>query len=266
MARVALNTFSRGFEMPLTFVCLNLWEGGTLLDNILAFLRREKPDVLATQETYNSRDRAVPQRYRSIEILARELDFPYVSFTPAFQKVLPEGTFEQGNAIFSKFPILDTRTIFYDIPHQQMNLEGVSDFSCVPRNLQHAVIEYDGATLNVFNTQGIWGFDGDDNERRLAMSDVIAREVSGKPRVILAGDFNVREQTQAIRNIEVQLVNVFKGELQTSFNLRHKNHEGFAGAVVDMVFVSRDIRVLAHSVPEDDVSDHLPLVCKFEIA
>lgn len=251
--------------MSLTVVCLNLWSGGKLLDNILAFLRREKPDILITQETYSGRDPALPQRYRSTEVLARALDFPHVSFAPAFRKISSERALEMGNAIFSKFPILEERTMFYDIPHQDMNLEGVSDFSRVPRNLQHAVVDCDGTTLNVFNTQGIWGFDGDDNERRLAMSDVIVREIAGKPRVILAGDFNVKEGTQAIRNIEAHLLNVFGRELRNSFNLRHKEHPGYATAVVDMVFVSRDIRVLEHAVPEDDVSDHLPLVCKVEV-
>lgn len=252
--------------MPLKFVCLNLWQGGRLLDNILAFLRREKPDILAAQEAYDGRDPAAPPNFRSTEVLAGALDFPHVSFAPAFRKISSAGAFEKGNAIFSKFPIIAQRTVFYDIPYQDVSLEGASDFSRVPRNLQHAVIDCGGTALNAFNTQGIWGFDGQDNARRLSMSETIVREVSGKPHVILTGDFNVREGTQAIRNIEAHLTNVFEGELQTSFNLRHKEHEGFASAVVDMVFVSRDIRVLEHSVPEDDVSDHLPLLCKFKIA
>lgn len=269
MARVALDAGGPPrcrFAMSLKFVCLNLWYGGKLLDNMLAFLRREKPDILAAQEAYNSRDPAVPLNYRSIEVLADALDFPHVSFAPAFRDDRPEGAFECGNAVFSRFPIREARTIFFDVPYRiRKESEDHPDFSYTPRNLQRVALDVGGKATNVFNTQGIWGVEGDDTDRRLAMSDVIVREVAGKSHVILAGDFNVREETQTIRNIEAHLTNVFKGELKTSFNLRHKAHPGFASAVVDMVFVSPDIRVLGHSVPDDDVSDHLPLVCKFEV-
>ena len=252
--------------MTLKFLCLNLWCGGKLLEPLHAFLRQERPDVLAAQEVCESDDPTAPPNFRSSETLTRVLRHPHYSFSPAFRDLRPEGACENGNAVFSRFPIRETHAVFYDVPYNSARRE-TNDSSDTPRNLQHAVIDVDGrTTVNVFNTQGVWGFDGEDNSRRLAMSETIVREITGKPRVILAGDFNVREGTQTIAAIERRLTNVFKGERRTSFNMQHKTGGGFATAVVDFVFVSSDIRVLSHEAPDADVSDHQPLVCEFEVS
>jgi endonuclease/exonuclease/phosphatase family metal-dependent hydrolase len=82
------------------------------------------------------------------------------------------------------------------------------------------------------------------------------------------GDFNVQANTKTIKNIEKHMQNVFKEDLTTSFNLAHKDLEKYPGyetAVVDMFFVSKDVKVITKSVPDDDVSDHLPLLCEVEI-
>jgi endonuclease/exonuclease/phosphatase family metal-dependent hydrolase len=140
------------------------------------------------------------------------------------------------------------------------------DFSFTPRNLQHVQIDLGGKNVNVFNTQGIWGFDGDDNERRIKMSETIREKYQGKEDIILCGDFNTKENTKAMTSLEQDLKNVFKGELKTSFNLRHKPVDsGFTSAVVDMVYVSPEIKVLEHYSTDEDVSDHVPLVCVFDI-
>ncbi len=232
---------------------------------MIAFLKKEEPDILAAQEVYGGTDPTLEARYRSVDVLARELGLPHRFFSPAFLDHRDIGAVEQGNCIFSRFPLRDTRTIFFDVSYDPFYVEKGADFTRTPRNLQCAAFDIRGTTVHVFNAQGIWGVDGEDNERRLRMSDVIVREVAGKPHVILAGDFNVREQTQTVRNVEKLLANVFRGELVTTFNMRRKKGPGFASAVVDMVFASRDLRVVSRAVPDVDVSDHLPLVCEFEV-
>lgn len=252
--------------MRVKFISLNLWIGGILFEEILEFLKKEKPDILALQEAYNGKNPNFEKRYRSLHALNNELDFPYQSFSPAVIDVLKFGKVEQGNAILSKFPIVETKTVFYDVSLQERTLaESPGDFSFTPRNLQHAGIETNSAKLNVFNTQGIWGFDGEDSERRLKMGATIMRETRDKKNVILAGDFNLKPYTETVKNIEKNLNNIFKDELISTFNMKRKNNEGYATSVVDMVFVSRNIKVLNHYCPAVDISDHLPLVCIFEI-
>jgi endonuclease/exonuclease/phosphatase family metal-dependent hydrolase len=111
------------------------------------------------------------------------------------------------------------------------------------------------------------------SEQRKAMCQTIAETAASKHSLVFCGDTNLNPTNHAIAPIDALLTPVFaKDELLTSFNLNHKdlvNFPGYATAVVDLMYVSDDIRVIAHSAPADDsadVSDHLPLVATLEIA
>lgn len=253
--------------MKFKFITLNLWLGGILFDAILDFLKKENPDILACQEVFNGKDANLDGQFCFFGVLKKELNFPYAYFAPAFLENKKEGTIENGNAIFSRFPILNTKTTFYDIPYIKNYIRPAdpAEFSFTPRNLQEAVLEMDKIKLNIFNTQGIWGFDGKDNERRLKMANTIVNEIKDKENVILAGDFNVNRDTKTITKIEEHLRNVFANELTTTFNMKRKENPGYASAVVDMIFVSNNIKLLEHYCPKIDISDHLPLVSVLDV-
>lgn len=252
--------------MKLKIVCLNMWSGGKLFDEIKRFAQAEKADIMALQEVWHTETYPPEQEWHMVSVLAHILGYNHYAFAPALGRVLDGGRrVQMGNAIFSQFPIRSSSTIFYDVPYNGMYPETPGDYRLVPRNLQHGEMVIGEKTFHVFNTQGIWGFDGVDNERRLQMGEIIAREIAGKTPVILTGDFNVQENTQTTAKIEAHLKNVFQGELTTSFNLRHKEDPGFATAVVDMMFVSPDVTVKNHYASSANVSDHLALVGEFEI-
>lgn len=254
-------------SMKVKFISLNILHGGELFDEMLAFLKKEDADILALQEVYDGKGTKLEKRFRSFDVLTEELSFSSQAFSPAFLHKTKEVKVAQGNAVFSKFPIVSSDTLFYDVPFGTWDWkqDEKGNFERIQRNLQHAEVEIEGKVLNVFNTQGIWGFDGEDNERRLGMSETILKELEGKSTIILSGDFNVKPHTKTIKHIENKLNNVFKGELKTTFNMKRKENPGYASAVVDMVFVSDDIKVLEHTCPAVDISDHLPLVCVFEV-
>lgn len=255
--------------MKLKFICLNLWLGGKLFDNVVDFLNREKPDVLALQEVFNSKDPKYPKNYRTMEEFSKIFKYKYFDFAPAFLNHQSDGAvMECGNAIFSKYPIVSRDITFFDIPFDTEYSENKmgGDFSKTPRNLQHVQLNIDEKTVNVFNTQGIWGFDGEDNPRRFAMGRTIRENYLGKENIILCGDFNTLDHTKAMSVFETELKNVFKGELKRTFNMRHKPKDsGFATAVVDMIYVSPSINVTKHYTVDDDVTDHVPLICEFSI-
>ena len=251
--------------MKIKFVTLNIWSGGRLFDKIISFIRKEAPDIIAMQEVRNGKDSDLEKQFRTFAVFKEKLGYPYFVFSPAFLNVLPVGKIEEGNAIFSRFPIIHNKVIFFDRQYGEFDSENSRHFELIPGILQHAVIEFENLKLNIFNVHGIWGFDGEDNKRRLKMSEVIVNEIKDKENVILAGDFNVKPNTKTIQNIEKYLINVFKDELQTTFNMKYKDNKGYATSVVDMVFVSRNIKVLNHFCPKKDISDHFPLVCILEL-
>ena len=246
--------------VKIKLVTINVWHGGRLFDNLVAFLKKENPDIVVMQEVYDGKNPKLEKRFRTIEVLKKELGFPNLVFSPAFIDTQPIGNIEQGNAVFSKFPIVNQEVVFFDTPYGKFTSDNTEDFGSIPSILQHAIIALNNKYLNVFNVHGIWGMNGKDNPRRLNTSKTIISQIKNKTNVILAGDFNVGFNAKTIKNIENFLMNVFKDELKTTFNMKQKRKGEYATAVVDMVFVSRNIEVADHYCPQADISDHLPLV------
>ncbi len=255
--------------MNLKFLSLNLYEGGLLFENISAFLKEEKPDIIAFQEVNNGSDAKLPNYLRSMQVLSDLLPDYHHFFAPEILLRYPEGKIDIGNAIFSRFPISNEETVFLNVPYGEYDTVPIGgDFSKHPKNLQCCEVTVNGKILTICNLHGIWGLDGVDNEDRLKMSNLIVAQVKEKGKVILAGDFNLKPNTQTIANIEKHLTSVFKDQLKTTFNLARKDLDrfpGYASAVVDMIFTSHDLAVTKHNCPNVDVSDHLPLIIEFEV-
>lgn len=248
--------------MQLKFITLNIWRGN-LLSKIIAFLKEEGPDICVMQEVFNGSSLELLKNFRSFSLIKQHLGYPHGVFGPAFLDVTTPDHVENGNALFSKYPILSHQIAFYDVPYGEY-MDVPEKYEFCPRNLQHAVIEVNSERLNVFNTHGIYGLEGKDHARRLHMSQTIVDAIKAKQNVILAGDFNLPPNTKTIRNVEKHLTNVFKDELVTTFNMKRKDNQDYGKVVVDMIFVSKNIKVLEHYCPKVDISDHFPLVCALE--
>lgn len=257
--------------MGIKIITLNLFFGGLHFNAIENFLKEEKPDILCLQEAYDSKDKKLAKNFQTIKTLRKNLPNYFFHFAPEFLHCRIEGKIDIGNAIFSKFPIIKTNVIFYDIPYGKYQTStsygNKRDFSKIPRNLQYAQIKINRAILNLFNTHGIWGHHGNDTNRRLKMGQTIIDNVKDKKNVFLCGDFNLSPATQTIANIEKYLTNVFKNELVTTFNVKLKPHPGNYGrSVVDMMFTSKDVTIIEKYQPKVSVSDHFPLACIIDIS
>lgn len=256
--------------MSIKLLNLNLYEGGLLFDNIFSFFEDQQPDILTLQEVYDGKDQSLPDNFRTLEVLQSRLPEYEYHFGPEFLIEHDLGTFELGNAIFSKFPIVSFSNTDLGIPYGKYPAKPPSgDYGSHPHAIQKCQIEIESEMITVCNLHGVWDLDGErDTEKRLTMSQIIVDQIKDKRKVILTGDFNVQRQTKTIKNIEQHLHNVFGDSLETSFNLKHKDLEAFPGyatAVVDMIFASDDIKITDFYSPKADVSDHVPLVIEFEL-
>lgn len=254
--------------MKIKILTLNIW-GGELLSDVKNFIRNENPDIVLLQEVYNKKYNLDP-KFESFNILKKGLDFPYYAFESLFIDVRLSGKkIPQGNAIFSRFSIKNQKLIFFDIPFGEFSLEegkiNINKNKVIPMGMLKAEIELPNKNIDTYSIHGIWGLDGGDNPRRIEMSRIIVDEVKDKENVILGGDFNLKPNTRTIKNIEEQLQNVFKNELVSTFNMKHKELLGYATAVVDMIFVSRHFKVVNHYMPDADVSDHMPLIAELDV-
>ncbi|HVI69016.1 MAG TPA: endonuclease/exonuclease/phosphatase family protein [Magnetospirillaceae bacterium] len=256
--------------MDVKVVSLNIWHG-ELLDDVVAFLHAQDADIVLLQEVANATDSALTRKHRSFSLLRQELGYEFADFAPALNINWPEGKVIEGNAIFSKFPITTAHPpIFFNEPFGDMDYNDPKHFPKAPRNLQHIEVKTPAGIVHILNLQGVWDLDGDnDSLKRRNMSRIILEQTKGLQRVIVAGDTNAKPTNPAMLALEEQLVSVFKDELSTSFNLRRKDLEkfpGYATATVDLMYVSPDVKVVAHDCPNIDVSDHLPLTATLTIS
>lgn len=255
--------------MKLKIINCNIWIGGILFDELLSFLKEEDADILLLQEVYAGDDSFETKQHRSLYELQTTLGYSHTSFAPAFFEKVDGKELQQGNAILSKYPLEEMKTIFFDVHYQERDPDDHTKYHITPRNMQHCIARVKGRALHLFNIQGIWGEHGGDTPRRLHMADkILASLPSVSKHIVLAGDFNVDERTQTIAKIEEKLDNVFKDQLKTSFNIQNKDiiaNPGYASSVVDMVFVSASVKILHSRVSRSNVSDHLPLVIEVEI-
>jgi endonuclease/exonuclease/phosphatase family metal-dependent hydrolase len=254
--------------MKIKVACLNLWLGGILMDEVIEFLRQQNADIVLLQEVYNGTDKTLDRQFRSMEVLHDALGYKYGDFVPDFLELdrVPKNA-QRGNAILSRFPITARDAQYFYGEYSETFHDIIGPYDELPRNLQHIVAQTSAGEINVFNFHGIVDMDGDNySPARQKMSQVILGAIKGKEYVILGGDTNATPGNQAIKDIEEKLASVFAGELKSTFNMRHKDNPGYATSVVDMLFVSPDVKILQHSCPNVDISDHLPLVAEFEIA
>lgn len=241
--------------MKIKFVNLNIWYGGDLFHEAVKFLQAENSDVIALQEVTG----------KNFADLKNFLGYKYYCWKPSLIHITENGEVPIGNAVFSKFLIVSHEATFYERPLSKVILFNPKTNHLIPRNLLHATLNVEGSIINVFTTQGIWGKDDKDNPQRMKMAEIVASKVHALPNIILSGDFNVDQNTQAIAQIEKELKNVFKNELKSSFNLKWKTQPGFAKSVVDFIFTSPNIKALEHHMFQVNISDHMPLVANFEL-
>jgi len=253
--------------MTIKFVTLNLWLGGKLFDDILQFLKQQDADIVVLQEAYNGEDSALERRFRSMQVLQQELDYPYQDFVADYRDFdHTDGKAQRGNAILSKFPIIARDALFFAEPYNETYRDVPGNFEHCPRDLQHVTLQTPAGGVNVYNIQGVWDMNGDNySPQRRRMAELIVDTVKGRPNVILAGDTNAKQTNQAIADIEKSLKSVFGRDLPTTFNMRHKDNPGYATAAVDGIFVSPGIKVLKRTCHDDNLSDHLALSAELQV-
>jgi endonuclease/exonuclease/phosphatase family metal-dependent hydrolase len=92
--------------MKLKVISWNIW-GGRRLDEVISFLSHEDPDIIALQEVS---ERDVHGKIKNdAHVIAEALGY-YVFFGKAFTTDRHTPPYSLGNAVISRFPILESRT------------------------------------------------------------------------------------------------------------------------------------------------------------
>lgn len=235
-----------------------MW-GGRLAPQILQLVKTENPDILCLQEAMD-----LPGGKGALFVTPEEIkeviQAEHMFMSPVFTLNYMNRKAGFGNCIISKYPIIQTDTVFtayehtpdYDLLSQEPDM----------RNLQYArLVLPDRSELHLLNHHGHHNHQhkrGD--EETLRQCGIIADYAKNlDQRVLVNGDFNLDPDSESLGLISSLFTNlsVEAGLETTRTQLTHKTE------VCDYIFAGKDIKVGSFAALDEVVSDHKALVLNF---
>lgn len=257
----------------MKLISLNTW-GGKIYKPLMAFIKKhsQDTDIFCFQEVFNTTSGITRQaefRLNLYSKIARILNNHQGYFAPCVDNYIG-GSFQPN---FVDFNLSWGLSIFIDkkiivSSHNDLFVYGTKDsfnpkdLNSLPRNIQYINFAAGNQKFTVCNLHGIWAREGKgDTASRIQQSkqiqELLRKQTGGK---ILCGDFNLDINTKSIKILEEDLVNLIKKyNIQTTRNKHFPGEEKYA----DYTFVSSDVSVLNFTVPDTDISDHLPMILEF---
>ncbi|HSX19321.1 MAG TPA: endonuclease/exonuclease/phosphatase family protein [Candidatus Saccharimonadales bacterium] len=254
--------------MTLKFIQINIYKG-KFLGELIDFLKGENPDIISAQEvTAGSLNYCQDKTANLFEGLKNDLGLNGVFHSDI--KIVEDENARFGNALFSKYPILDAKIIVLK------DFRPVSDFEFVnntknvwaelPRHMLDTTLDLNGKKIHAISVHGRRIAPPEDDEENLRQAQLMADYLKslGDEPFILGGDFNMPAGSQTIKKIEGVATNLLEGE-NVKQTLNPKVHElGENGFDVDFIFTSKHFKKISVEVPQVTISDHLPIVAELE--
>ena len=127
--------------MKIKVLSLNTWMGGILWQPCCDFVTAQQADIILLQEIYSSVDDKLDPRFRSKLLFESELS-EFQSFFSAFICDLreKEGPIDNGNMILSRWPMVETETIFFDETYASYDHDNTVDFSQWAAGAQRVIV------------------------------------------------------------------------------------------------------------------------------
>lgn len=162
-----------------------------------------------------------------------------------------------GNAVFSRFPIVETELIPVPAPAEEERRPGENDWY-EDRVIVKATVDV-GRKITFFSTH--FGLNRQEKERMVAkLAELLDAE---EYPCVLCGDFNERPHSEVLKPIYDRM----KSAADVMGATDVLTWASFAPQVtIDYIFVSKEFKVLSYQVPERIVSDHRPVRAEAELA
>lgn len=206
-------------------------------------------DVIGLNEVYTvgeSEDFCLQE-----EKLAKLAGYPYYVF--AMGKEFEWGTI--GNAILSKYPILNVKKIAVPAPAESERNPNENSWY-EDRVLLCVEIEVEGKNVCVISTH--FGLNPTEQRR---IVDAICKEIDGRSEVVLMGDFNVLPDSEFLSPLYARLKSVAKEVGNNEFTFAT-----YAPQIqIDYIFVPKTANVKGYEVHKNRVSDHRPISAEIEL-
>lgn len=250
--------------MVLKVIQLNLFKG-KFLPEAIDFLKSQSPDIITMQEVsagvvnfYEKKDADL------FRILKDELGLAGVYHSDI--KLSDEPSAKFGNAVFSKWPILESKVVplNYLGPITLSEFKNTNVWARFSRHMLDAIVDVEGFRLHAISVHGrriAPPADDDENVRQAVKMAEYIKSLGDQP-FIVGGDFNMPQGSKVIEIVSGVSNNLMEnsGVVQT---LNPKVHElGENGYLVDFVFSSKHFKKISVEVSQVTISDHLPVIAE----
>lgn len=244
---------------------LNLWMG-KLTSQALKLIEQEQPDIICLQEVSKSAEGQAEVNmpdgiFNCYEMVMRQTGYEHGFFSPTLSMSVSGIGVDFGNAIISKYPLSDQKTVFvygeYDAdPDVTVTAPNI-------RNMQIATMSLGDKSFTLSNHHGYWEKNpmGSDTTVQALQKVVDELRTAAVP-LVFAGDLNVQPESPAMRVFDdflEDLTDTYKLETTLSQLGRAKN------VACDHIMVTPDVRVKDFRACDELVSDHLALILEFDI-
>ena len=218
-------------------------DGKIDLDRIAALIKTEKAEIVGLQEV----DRGVARTGR------RDLIGELAKLTGMncyFEKNIDYQGGEYGNAILTRFPILQRTNVHYRMLREREQ-----------RGLLAVLLDVHGHQVLFLNTH--LDYRKDDAERLMNVTQIkeIVDGYSGRP-IIFCGDFNATPDSRTYQRLNAFLEDAWNEAGQGSgFTFP----SGIPAKRIDYIWVCKQVRPIRTWIPESRASDHLPIIAELSL-
>lgn len=243
--------------MKISILQWNVWYQEDI-KNIVEFLKENIADIICLQELTINFDK---QNFiHTPEYLAKELGYNlyYQDITFA------DKDFKLANAIFSKYPIADAKTVWIN------QEQGSGNYDDENRAYVESKIQIENRQLTVGTVHMSYTHRFEPSERKLAETTNLVEAISANSEnFILTGDFNAAPNSTVIQALEKNLKNCGPDYRINTWTTKPFNYNGFEVTNLewrlDYIFSSGDIKTVSSKVLNTKFSDHLPVLAEIEL-
>lgn len=228
------------------------------IKNIAQFLSENKADVICLQEltiNFDKQNNIHTPNYIA-EQLGCHVYFQEIAFAGKEMKL--------ANAVFSKYPITNTRTVWVN------KEQGSGNYDDENRAYVEATLDVGGEELTIGTVHMSYTHKFEPSERKLAETTNLVEAIEqNKKRFVLTGDFNAVPGSQVLTAIEQALTNCGPEYSVNTWTTKPFSYGGFEANTLDWrldyIFATNDIKASKAQILSTGYSDHLPVLVEIEL-
>ncbi len=245
----------------MKIVQCNIWMG-KIEGALERFFKNTDADVICMQEVINSNDTTLHVSrlwFDTSRILRANPEFKYYQYFPNWSSDIADGSFQMGNFVISKVPIVSTDSVFINGQYTEHSI-----LTQTPSNNSAVNIVKLENGITVVCHHGFWRKDplGDeDSLKAFANVEKVVRPLSEQGPLVMCGDLNIIHESPCFKHLNYLRDLTDENKVETTLS----------GARLDLkvpcdhILVNDEIEVKDFKVLPDIISDHFALEAEIEI-